>query len=352
VKNNKKKWFSALLRNALLQHLAFWVLAYYILLNLFAGSDTKQTIDYIYTGIFLCTLFIPVAINLFLLIPKLLNNGRFIAYCILILSSLFVFSFFNQLLFDRLIDLLLPGYYFISYYSYGDLLKFFAVFLVITTLLKLSKEWFELSKARQKITLLEKEKLDAELKALMNQVNPHFLFNSLNVLYSLAMKKKPETPDAIIRLSDILRYVIYESGKETVTLNSEIELLNNYLQLQQYRVDASSKIEFVQDVTNGEIRIAPMLLLPLLENSFKHGVMGDTGDTFIRLKLSQQMNRINFTIVNNKGTSDEQSEQKAGGVGLENIRNRLKLMYPENHTFDVTDNDLTFKVELTINTPV
>jgi sensor histidine kinase YesM len=346
------KWLSDLLRNALLQHLAFWVLAYYVLLKIFAGSDTLQPIDYIYTGIFLCTLFIPVAINLFMLIPKLLNNGRYIPYGILILTGLFVFSLFNQLLFDRLIDFILPGYYFISYYSYGDLLKFFAAFLILTTLLKLSKEWFGLSKSRHKITLLEKEKLDAELKALMNQVNPHFLFNSLNVLYSLAMKKKPETPDAIIRLSDILRYVIYESNKDTVTLNSEIELLNNYLQLQQYRIDASAKIEFKTDVTDSSTRIAPMLLLPLLENSFKHGIKGDTGDTFIHIKLSQQMNRVYFTIENNKGISIEQPGRKTGGVGLENIRNRLQLIYPDNHTFDVADKDVTFKVELTINTPI
>ena len=346
------KWLSAILRNALLQHLAFWVLAYYVLLKIFAGSDILQPIDYIYTGIFLSSLFIPVAINLFLLIPQLLNNGRYIPYGILILSGLFVFSFFNQLLFDRLIDFILPGYYFISYYSYGDLLKFFTVFLVITTLLKLSKEWFELSKARQKITLLEKEKLDAELKALMNQVNPHFLFNSLNVLYSLAIKKMPETPDAIIRLSDILRYVIYESNKETVTLNSEIELLNNYVHLQQYRIDASAKIEFVKDVIDKETRIAPMLFLPLLENSFKHGIKGDTGDTFIRIMLSQQKSRVNFTIENNKGVSSEPTDKQTGGVGLENIRNRLHLIYPDNHTFDVTETDSTFKVELTINNSV
>ena len=346
------KWLSVLLRNALLQHLAFWVLAYYILLNIFAGSDTLQTIDYIYTGIFLCTLFIPVALNLFLFIPKLLNTSRYIFYGIIIIADLFVFSLFNQVLFSHLIDFILPEYYFISYYSYGDLLKFFAAFLIITTLLKLSKEWFELSKARQRITLLEKEKLDAELKALMNQVNPHFLFNSLNVLYSLAMKKNAETPDAIIRLADILRYVIYESNNETVTLDSEIELLNNYLQLQQYRIDASAKIEFKTDITDGNTRIAPMLLLPLLENSFKHGIKGDTGETFIHLKLRQQMNQVYFTIENNKGISVELPEKKAGGVGLENIRNRLQLIYPDNHTFDVKDNGLTFGVELKINTSV
>lgn len=342
----------AIFRNAWLHHLAFWALAYYSLLKIFAGSDTYQQIDFIYTGIFMCSLFIPVALNLFLFIPKLLNTGRYILYGVIVIADLFAFSLFNQFLFAHLIDFILPGYYFISYYSYGDLLKFFAAFLILTTLLKLSKEWFELSKARQRIILLEKEKLGAELKALMNQVNPHFLFNSLNVLYSLAMKNKAETPDAIIRLADILRYVIYDSNKETVTLNSEIELLNNYIRLQQYRIDASAQIAFDTDVKDRDIRIAPMLLMPLVENSFKHGIRIDTGKTIIHLKLSQHKNTIIFNIENTKGISGEEPMQKSGGVGLENIRSRLQLIYPDNHTFDVKDDGLMFSVELEINTLV
>jgi sensor histidine kinase YesM len=352
MKINLNKLPAAILRNAWLHHTAFWALAYYSLLKIFAGSDTYRQIDYIYTGIFLCSLFIPVALNLFLFIPKLLNTGRTIFYGIILLTNLFAFSLFNQVLFAHLIDFILPGYYFISYYSYGDLLKFFGAFLILTTLLKLSKEWFELSKTRQRIILLEKEKLDAELKALINQVNPHFLFNSLNVLYSLAMNKKAETPDAIIRLADILRYVIYDSNRETVTLNSETELLNNYLRLQRYRIDKNAHIEFITEVTDGEILISPMLLLPLVENSFKHGIKGGTGDTFIRLRLSQHKNLIYFTIENNKGISAEERGQKSGGVGLENIRSRLQLIYPDNHTFDVKDDGLTFRVELKINTLV
>jgi sensor histidine kinase YesM len=346
------KGLSAILRNTVLQHLAFWAPAYYVLLKVFAGSDILRPIDYIYTGIFLGSLFIPVALNLFVLIPRLLNPGRYTMYGVLILALLFAFSFFNQLLFDSLIDFILPGYYFISYYSYGDLLKFFAVFLVITTLLKLSKEWFELNKSRRKVMLLEKEKIDAELKALMNQVNPHFLFNSLNVLYSLAMKQKPETPDAIIRLSDILRYVIYNSGMDSVTLNAEIELLSNYLHLQRYRTDAGAAIEFTTDVSDGGVRVAPMLLLPLVENSFKHGIKGFTENMFIRMNLSQIKNRIIFTIENNKGIEAEHPVQKSGGVGLTNIRNRLQLIYPENHTFEVAENKDTFKVEMKITLPV
>ena len=149
------------------------------------------------------TLMIPVELNLLLFIPRFLNRKKYVIYSLLFIASLLLFSLFNQLLFDQLIDHILPGYYFISYYSYFDILKFFLVFMVITTLLHLSKEWFDLNEARQRMTLLEKEKIDAELRALSNQVNPHFLFNSLNVLYSLAIKNANETPEAIIKLSDI-----------------------------------------------------------------------------------------------------------------------------------------------------
>ncbi len=170
---------------------------------------------------------------------------------------------FNQLLFNYLIDFILPGYYFISYYSFFDILKFFAIFLVLTSLLHLSKEWFELNESRHRIILLEKEKIDAELKALMNQVNPHFLFNSLNVLYSLAMKKRDETPEAILKLSDILRYVIYDSNTDFVDLESEIKLIDNFIELQSYRIGKDAKISFINEAKDTNAKVAPMLIFTL-----------------------------------------------------------------------------------------
>ena len=177
-----EKWILPIARNSMVQHLLFWSLSFYILLNIFSGSSSFQKIDFIYTGIFLISLLVPVELNSFVFIPRFLNRRRYLIYGFLFLASLVLFSLFNQFLFNRLIDEILPGYYFISYYSYFDILKFFLIFIVVTTLLHLSKEWFELNENRQKVILLEKEKIDAELKALSNQVNPHFLFNSLNVL--------------------------------------------------------------------------------------------------------------------------------------------------------------------------
>jgi LytS/YehU family sensor histidine kinase len=256
---------------------------------------------------------------------------------------------FNQILFDSLIDHILPGYYFISYYAFGDILKFFLVFLVITTLLHLSKEWFELNTARQRMILLEKEKINAELRALSNQVNPHFLFNSLNVLYSLAMKKARETPEAIIKLSDILRYVIYESNHDVVELSSEIKLIRNYIDLQRFRTSPDSHIQFLHKTEDDKMELAPMLFLPLVENSFKHGIKGKVGKTFINIELIQKDNEIEFTIINNKGKSGEPEEKRASGVGLKNIRSRLELIYPKNHTFEVEDGKNSFTVKLKIN---
>lgn len=341
-----KKWILPIARNSMVQHLLFWSLSFYILLNIFSGSSSFQKIDFIYTGIFLISLMVPVELNSFVFIPRFLNRRKYFIYGFLLLASLFLFSLLNQFLFNRLIDEILPDYYFISYYSYFDILKFFLIFLFITTLLHLSKEWFELNENRQKVILLEKEKIDAELKALSNQVNPHFLFNSLNVLYSMAVKKKKETPEAIIKLSDILRYVIYESNHETVALSSEIQLIHNFIELQRFRISPDADIQFEQHIENENLPIAPMLLLPLVENGYKHGVKGEVGKTFINMKLIQKGNEVEFLIVNNKGKSGEPEERQRGGVGLNNIRSRLELIYPKNFTFEIEDDENEFAVNL------
>jgi len=342
-----EKWILLITRNSMVQHVLFWGLSWYILLNIFAGSSSFQKIDFIYTSIFLVSIIIPVEFNLIYLIPKLLNRKRYVLYALIFIGLMLLFSLFNQVLFNRLIDYILPGYYFISYYSYIDILKFFFVFVVVTTLIHLSMEWFELNESRQKVILLEKEKLDAELRALTNQVNPHFLFNSLNVLYSLAINQAKETPDAIIKLADILRYVIYESNHNYVELTSEVKLIQNYIDLQRLRTTPDSDIRFNEEIEDKNTKIAPMLFLPLVENSFKHGIKGDVGKTFIHIDLSQSNSNIEFVIKNNKGQPGEPAENR--GVGLNNIRSRLELIYKKNFTFEVEDEERAFTVRLKIN---
>lgn len=337
-----------LLRTRLVYHIAFWLIVYFILLSIFKVSASIKKIDYIYTAIFQFTLMIAVYINLLFLIPRFLSRKRFFIYILSVLVALSLGSFFNILLFDKLIDYILPEYYFISYYSFFDVFKFFFTLALSATLLKLSKEWFQLIESKQKLVETEKEKVEIELKALRAQVNPHFLFNSLNVLYSLALKNAKETPESIIKLSDILRYVIYDSNKEKVSIKSEVELINNYLSLQEHRIDKTSIISFEKDIQN-DIKIAPMLFLPLVENSFKHGVKGDVLNTFVYIKLKTVDKIVHFEIENNKSSSENTDQNKDGGIGLSNIKKRLRFLYPEKHDLLIKEDEQKFKVSLKIS---
>ena len=275
-------------------------------------------------------------VNLLILVPTLLKPRKFIFYSVSLLVVLSVGALFNLILFNKLIDFILPGYYFISYYSYFDILKFFIVFLIVTTLLKLSKEWFQLIETENKLNRIEKEKVEIELKGLRSQVNPHFLFNSLSVIYSLVLKESKEAPEIITKLSDILRYVLYDSNSNKVKISSEIELINNYINIQKHRVDSSSKIEFENNIKN-DIKIPPLLFLPLVENSFKHGVKGDVSNTFVKINLSEVGNEIIFEIENNKGIDSRVKGVSDSGIGINNIKQRLELLMPNNYSFDIFD---------------
>lgn len=334
-------------RGKLLLDLIFCTVSYFVLLGMFSLSSEVQMIDHIYTSIFLGTLISASTINAWVIIPKFLNRKRYVLWLASFVLNLVTCTLVNHFLFDRLIDYILPQYYFISYYDAVDLFKFFLAFVTLATLLHLSWEWFELQDSKHRITVIEKEKATVELQALMSQVNPHFLFNSLTVLYGLSLKKSSDTSDAIMKLSDILRYVIYESANGKVKVSSEIELINNYIALQRFRVADQVKIEFDNQVTNADIQMEPMLLLPLLENSFKHGVKGDIGNTFIDMKLVADNHRVQFTITNNKSDTPS-AEQPWGGIGLKNIRERLKLVYPSRHTFVINETASIFSVDLVI----
>jgi sensor histidine kinase YesM len=325
--------------------LIFWTASYIMLLSIFATSASGWLmIDHIYTSIFIVTILVPVTVNDLLLVPKFLNKGKYAAYFALVILCTMAGAWLNHMLFSTFIDYILPGYYFISYYEYADLLKFFTVFVVAGTLITLSLEWFRLQEDRFRINRLEKEKVAAEFKALANQVNPHFLFNSLTVLYALAVKSSPDTPGAILKLSDILRYVIYQTSAATVSLRSEISLLKDFIDLQRHRIPLSMQIDFAEHISNEDVNVAPMLMLPLLENSFKHCTTSD--QAFVCVKATEENGIFQFTIINHKATTSTEAE---GGFGLKNLRERLQLAYPGRHSFDISQTKSTFTVTMAID---
>ena len=344
----KRRTFYKLEESRWVFELIFCVAVYFILLNMFSGSSETRMIDHIYTSIFLGTLIMAGTVNSWVIRKRFLAPGRFWIFLVLSLINILIWTLFNQLLFERLIDFILPGYYFISYYDYGDLFKFFLVYVTLITLLDLSWEWFQLQETRHRLVVVEKEKINAELKALTNQVNPHFLFNSLTVLYSLALQKSSETAGAIIKLSDILRYVIYESGRGEVPLGSEIALIRNYIDLQRFRIAGDAAVNLTTDVDDENIPVISMLFLPLVENSFKHGIKGDVTHTFVDIDLRTAGGSIFFTIRNNRGPGVP-TDGSTGGIGLKNIRERLRLCYPDRHSLSVSENAKEFMVKLKID---
>jgi sensor histidine kinase YesM len=334
----------------IVQHLAFWGLAYYILVHLFASSGEIQPADHIYTVIFLVTVAAGVYVNLLVLIPLLLNRGRFILYGIALATCVVATAGFNQVTFSHLVDYLLPGYYFISYYSFTDILKFMAAFFGLTSLLKLARGYFLLMEARNELMQLQKEKSDAELQALRAQVNPHFLFNSLNSIYALVLKKSDNAPETVLRLSEILRYILYETRKEQVELATEIRYMQDYISLQRLRCGALATIDVHVSGEADRRMIAPLLFLPLLENCFKHGIKGETGPSFVRIAWEILDGSVRFTAENNKGETDDPEPEQRQGIGIENLRKRLGLAYPGKHHLEISDRNDRFTVTLTIQT--
>jgi len=335
-----------LLRHRVVQHLGFWVLSFYVLLRIFGTDSEVRPVDYIYDGLFHVTLLAAVYFNILVQIPKLLDRHQYVWYLASVVVSIGFFSQLNIWFFDVLVDFLLPGFYFISYYEWVDIVQFFTVYLGVSTLLKLSKGWFQLAEAKTRLAETRQEKLDAELEALKAQVNPHFLFNSLNNLYALALKGDKKTPESILKLSEVMRYMIYEAKDDKVPLTKEISFLENYINLQKLRSGklADISLEVEGDAEGHEI--APLLFAPFVENSFKHGVKAETGPSYVKVRVVIGNGSLQFEIKNNKGLVDDVEKSRFGGIGLENVKRRLDLIYPSKHELTIVDGENEFTVNL------
>lgn len=196
---------------------------------------------------------------------------------------------------------------------------------------------------------LQNERTEAELMHLKSQVNPHFFFNTLNNLYGLAREKSDDTPALILKLSDMMRYTIYQGKKERVKVSDEVAYLNNFIELQQIRfhqvVDVEFACAFDNPTDENEYRIPPLLLIILLENAYKHGVEKMVDGAYVRMNLTINEQHLVFTIENNY---DPEEMSGKPGIGLENLKRRLSLIYPEHHHLNVKNQDNCYAVTLKI----
>lgn len=302
-------------------------------------------------------LFVPAWINNFWLLPNFRHHKNIIRYTVdaialflisVIISGQYLKWLYNHFEKSELTDFtslavtssvpqLLEGHqhYFDAFPGIILLMSAMAIgYALQEYLLKVKKD--ESIKAQQNI---------AELGLLKSQISPHFLFNVLNSLYALSLKTSKETPDVILKLSDILRYSLYETQEKEISINKEIHILNTYIDIERLRMPSNARISFHYEEVRDSIKIAPMLLLPLIENAFKHGTDSTIDVSYIDANLCCDDNKLIFEC---KNSFKEQTMKDVGGIGIENIRKRLQLIYPSRHLLKIKKNKDTFSVTLEI----
>lgn len=209
--------------------------------------------------------------------------------------------------------------------------------------IKLLKYWYTNQKAQQ---ILRQEKLQAELKFLKTQIHPHFLFNTLNNLYALTLKKSDKAPETVLKLSELINYMLYECRSDEVSLTKEIKFIRNYVDIEKMRYGDKLDVDIRVSGEVTDRKIAPLILLPFVENCFKHGASEDLQQSWVKVTIDSHPDHLVIKVENSKaGTNGHTREE---GIGIENVKRRLDLLYPEKHALKIINGDETFLVILSI----
>lgn len=338
----------------ILLHLIFWigVLFFYTYFFNTNSSNHKNTFQF---ALFLMPITIATTyVATHKLIPDYLITKRYWRF---VLYSSYTFIISLYLLFLSIFFSLI----YISNFQYTEmnpltrnvLIIMTAVYLIVIVvsafkLLKLNLKQTSRAKTLENKILETQLKLkEQELNYLKMQIHPHFLFNTLNTMYGFALKKANQTPDMILKLSNLLDYLLYQAKKPSVLITEEIAHIKDYIDLEKMRFNDTLDIEFDIDIQNQNITIAPMLLLPFVENSFKHGHLVN-GILDVKIKLKANSESIIFQV---KNTTSE-SQDSNPGIGLENIKKRLELLYPNLYRLQISNDSEIFKVILELNTSI
>ena len=336
--------FQRIFNNRLFYHAAFWFI-FITAFTLLLGSKYGYLESLEDVSLESLSYAAIVYVNLLFLLPRFLFKGKYVQYAIWLMVTLLA---------------VVPVHSVIEYYNFynGEDLKGQVKFLklgflslinlsfmlALTTGLKLGMEWFQQQQRNQE---LEKERLQSELKFLKSQINPHFLFNTLNNLYSLSLKKSDKAPEMILKLAEMMRYLLYESNEKMVPIANEIKCMQNYIELERIRQDEKTKINVeIKCRENGQM-IAPLLFIPFLENSFKHGVNNNIESGWINIRLDENDGELLFEVENNKPVKPIRRGNE-NGIGLQNVKRRLELIYPQKHELAISDNDDSYKTQLKI----
>jgi two-component system, LytTR family, sensor kinase len=282
-------------------------------------------------------------LNVFWFIPGLLGRKRYAWYCCALVLLFCVSIAIETGIYHLPVFPAAQTAAFMSGIKTDLLLKF--LIILASFLYKFSKDWFRHEALQKK---LESEKVVAELALLKFQIHPHFLFNTLNNIYSLAMQEgSPRTVQSLAKLGGMMHYMLEECQQDHVSLAMELEYLKHYITLQQLRLDEQNRFTMEMDISGypDRLKIAPMLLISFIENAFKHGI-SIRDPSFINLKIAISESEFQFNIKNSVHSRKE--NLNGTGLGLKNVKQRLMMLYPKRHTLVIAEKDRTFNVRLNI----
>ncbi len=344
-----------LLQNRVLKHTLFWL--FILLMAPITSGDgishAKEAL--IFRGVGMPLKMVATYLLVYYQIPKLLQKKKYVQFIVSLVISIAVISIayrFNNIYIAETIAGLgiekdsfwdIVTQFDNTYLSYAPRAYFSA-----TTFLVL-KMVMDRASVRRELDTLQKEKAIAELNFLKAQIHPHFLFNTLNNLYALTLDKSDQAPEVVAKLSEILDYILYQSRESKVLIQKEVELLENYIALEKLRYGDRLQLSFSHSLENPKAVIAPLILVSIVENAFKHGASGVTKDTAIEIDLEEKAGRIFFRVFNTKAHLDQSDEMNyKEGIGVKNVKRQLELTYPNRYTWIVDPQDETYEVQLTI----
>lgn len=287
-------------------------------------------------------------LNLFYFIPKFLDNNKKQKFIVIILVVLFLATIIGgsiDMYFDHAHPLKFNQLHHPDYMFFVG--RFFMAVMPIVISSLISRA-ITVRKQKEASLELENRMLEAETKALKAQINPHFLFNSLNNIYALSQIKSDKTPDAILQLSDILRYVTYDSNQDFVNLKDEIKTIESLILLQALKDEDQSNIHIDINSDSSEYKIAPLLLIPFVENCFKHANHHDKENGSVSINLKAENKKLHLTCKNTYLDADC-IKDKTGGVGMENVKKRLSLLYPNKHKLTLKQDQKEYHVKLELD---
>jgi len=335
-------------------HLFFWafLIALPILLGPNTNSNNPEEIRRSYFWIFYMTSFTVINIPFFylnteVLLPKLLRAKGVIIYLLTLIGAIVFMLWVHEELFRWVYAHFFPGNHTGGGARRGGLMRMIFQLLFYAAIGTSYRLISDRMKEDEQVKEQENERLKSELSFLRSQISPHFMFNVLNSVVSLSRRKPEMVEPVVVKLSELMRYMIYETNDSIVPILKELTYLESYIDLQKIRFGDDIRIDFTHEIGPKSSSIEPMLLIPFVENAFKHGV-GFIENPTIEIELKDSAKELTFHVANKKGAVINEKKDESSGIGLANVKRRLELLYPNNHSLIVKESDDTFEITLTI----